>query len=138
MSFPVPGFGDPPGVTTTDLRDDTSLVYRFDAGHEDAFWLARQLCEQWLRERHVRTDAICDLLLVATELCTGATAGVVLRMFVANDGVEVVVESGAGAVVDGPVGDLRLAAAVCDEVVLRVMEEGTVVRARKHGVVLPE
>lgn len=125
-------------MTTTDLRDDTSLVYRFDADHHDAFWLARQLCEQWLRERHVRADAICDLLLVATELCTGATAGVVLRMFVTGDGVDVVVESGCGAVVDGPSGDLRLAAALCDEVVLRVTPDGTVVRARKHGVVLPE
>jgi hypothetical protein len=34
-------------------------------------------------------------------------------------------------------GDLRLAAALCDEIVLRVTPERTVVRARRHGVVLP-
>src|SRR5688572_18633898 len=125
-------------MTAADLRDDSSLVYRFDADRADAFWLARQLCEQWLRERRVRAEAISDLLLVATELCTGATAGVVLCVELDGDGVEVVVESGGGAVVEGPVGDLRLAAALCDEIVLRVTPERTVVRARRHGVVLPE
>ena len=124
-------------MTGTELRDDTSLVYRFDADQRDAFWLARQLVEQWLRERHVRADAIGDLLLVATELCTGATSGVVLRINVDGTGVEVVVESTCGAVVDAPTGDLRLAAALCDEVILRVGEDATVVRARKHNVVLP-
>ena len=130
--------GEPQGVTATSLRDETSLVYRFDAEHDGAFWLVRQLCEQWLRERRVRADVIPDLLLVATELCTGATAGVVLRVHVEDDAVEMLVETGPGAIGDGPSGDLRLAAAFCDDVVLRVTPECSVVRARRHGVVLPE
>jgi hypothetical protein len=123
---------------TTSLRDQTSLVYRFDADHDGAFWLARQLCEQWLRERGVRRDVIPDLLLVATELCTGAVAGVVLRVELDGDSVALQVESAGGAFVDParPAGDLRLAAAFCDELVLQVRPEGTVVRARKHGVIL--
>lgn len=125
-------------MSAAELRDDTCLVYRFDADQDDAFWLARQLCEQWLRERHVRADAICDLLLVTTELCTGASDGVVLRMDVIGNGVEVTVESSVGAIVDGPVGDLRLAAALCDELLVKVSADSTVVRARKQGVVLPE
>ncbi len=120
------------------LRDQTELVYQFSAEHDGAFWLARQLCEGWLRDRRVRTDAIPDLLLVTTELCTGATAGVVLRMEVHGNDVDIAVESAGGAFVDGPNGDLRLAAALCDEIVLRVTPECTVVRARRHGVVLPE
>jgi hypothetical protein len=125
-------------VTVADLRDGSSLVYRFDADQDDAFWLARQLCEQWLRERHVRADAVGDLLLVVTELCTGATTGVVLELHLDGDGVEVIVESNAGPIVEGPVGDLRLAAALCDEIVLRVRPDRTTVRATRHGVVLPE
>jgi hypothetical protein len=124
-------------VTVTSLRDEASLVYRFEADTSGAYWLARQLSEQWLRERNVRSDAVCDLLLVITELCTGATAGVVLRLFVQDDDVEVVVESAGGVVLDRPTGDLRLAAGLCDEIVLRVTPERTVVKARRHGVVLP-
>lgn len=125
-------------MTASGLRDQTSLVYRFDADLDRAFWLARQLMEQWLRECRVRTDAVCDLLLVTTELCTGATAGVVLRAEVVDGGVEISVESEAGAVLDRPTGDLRLAAALCDEIVLRSSPMRMVVRARRHGVVLPE
>lgn len=124
-------------MTVTSLRDETSLVYRFEADNDGAYWLARQLSEQWLRERGVRSDAVCDLLLVITELCTGATAGVVLRLFVRADAVEIVVESAGGVVLDRPVGDLRLAAGLCDEIVLRVTPERSVVTARRHGVVLP-
>jgi hypothetical protein len=125
-------------MTATSLREETSLVYRFDADADGAFWLVRQLVEQFLRERSVRSDAIPDLLLVTTELCTGAVAGVVLRVFVdEHGGVDVVVESCGGVVLDRPSGDLRLAASLCDEVVVRVTPERTVVRARRHGVVLP-
>ena len=120
------------------LRDETELVYQFSAEHDGAFWLARQLCEGWLRDRRVRTDVIPDLLLIVTELCTGATAGVVLRLGTEGTGVQISVESSGGAVLDRPAGDLRLAAALCDEVVLRVTPEGTLVVARRHGVVLPE
>lgn len=123
-------------TTVPSLRDESSLVYRFEADNDGAYWLARQLSEQWLRERGVRSDAVCDLLLVITELCTGATAGVVLRLFVVGDGVEVVVESASGIVLDRPTGDLRLAAGLCDEIVLQVKPQRTVVRARRHGVVL--
>lgn len=130
--------GDALGMTATSLREETSLVYRFDADVDGAFWLVRQLCEQFLRERGVRSDAIPDLLLVVTELCTGAVAGVVLRVFVGDDGgVEVVVESCGGVELGRECGDLRLAASLCDEVVLRVTPEQTVVRARRHGIVLP-
>lgn len=125
-------------MTSTSLRDDTCLVYRFDADHDGAVWLARQLCEQWLRDCRVRSDAIPDLLLAVTELCTGATAGVVLRGEVTDGDVEIVVESAGGTDVDGPNGDLRLAAALCDEIVLRVTPENTVVTARRRSVVLPE
>ena len=125
-------------MTPPSLRDQTELVYRFSAEHDGAFWLARQLSEGWLRDRRVRTDVIPDVLLVITELCTGATSGVVLRLRMVRDGIEVVVESGGGAALDGPAGDLRLAAALVDEVVLRVTPEQTVVTARRHGVVLPE
>lgn len=124
-------------MTHPSLRDETELVYRFSAAHDGAFWLARQLCEGWLRDRRVRTDVIPDLLLVITELCTGATAGVVLRLRMHGAAVEMSVESAGGAVVDRPTGDLRLAAALCDEVVLRVTPEETVVTARRAGVVLP-
>ena len=120
------------------LRDETELVYQFSAEHDGAFWLARQLCEGWLRDRRVRTDVIPDLLLIVTELCTGATAGVVLRLAMEGTGVQISVESSGGSVLDGPHGDLRLAAALCDEVVLRVTPEGALVVARRHGVVLPE
>lgn len=142
--------GHPSRVTTSSLRDTDRLVYRFDSGSAGAFWLARQLCEQWLRERHVRSDAVCDLLLVTTELCNAAAtwpgAHVVLRGRVDDRDVELSVESGgtasaAAPPVDDsvrPAGDLRLAAAMCDELILRVTPEQTVVRARKHGVVLPE
>lgn len=130
--------GNETAMGTPSLRDQTSLVYRFDANYDGAFWLARQLCEGWLRDRRVRTDAIPDLLLVTTELCTGATAGVVLRMEMHGNDVHISVESAGGAVVGGPSGDLRLAAALCDEIVLRVTPERTIVRAKRHGVVLPE
>ncbi|HWL36895.1 MAG TPA: hypothetical protein VNQ77_11930 [Frankiaceae bacterium] len=123
-------------MTATSLREETSLVYRFDADADGAFWLVRQLVEQFLRERHVRSDAIPDLLLVTTELCTGAVAGVVLRVFVEDYDVDIVVESCGGVVLDRPQGDLRLAASMCDEVIVRVTPEQTVVRARRHGVVL--
>ena len=124
-------------MTASGLRDDTTLVYRFDADTENSLWLARQLCEQWLRDRHVRADTVCDMLLVLNELCTGATEGVVLRLGLVGATVEIVVESSGGALVDGPVGDLRLAAAFCDELVLRVRPDRTTVRARAHVVVLP-
>jgi anti-sigma regulatory factor (Ser/Thr protein kinase) len=135
-------------VSTTSLRDETHLVYRFDAASEGAVWLARQLCEQWLRERHVRSDAISDLLLVTTELCTGVAYGeVVLRVGAEGADVDVTVESAGTATVVLPPGDdlirpaggdLRLAAALCDRIVLEVTPERTVVRARRHGVVLPD
>jgi hypothetical protein len=139
---------NPLGVTATSLRDQTHLVYRFDAASDGAVWLARQLCEQWLRERHVRSDAICDLLLVTTEMCTGIRHGeVVLRVGAEGADVDITVESaGSDTVVlpsdDDAVrpasGDLRLAAALCDRIVLEVTPERTVVRARRHGVVLPD
>lgn len=127
-------------MTATGLRDETSLVYRFDAEVDGAFWLARQLCEQWLRARHVRCDAVGDLVLVVTELCTGLHGPVVLRAECADDGgVALTVESAGGvAVSPGPTGDLRLAAALCDEVALSVTPDRTVARARAHGVILPE
>lgn len=131
---------------TSSLRDTDRLVYRFDADSAGAFWLARQLCERWLRDRHVRSDAVCDLMLVATELCAAAAtwpgAHVVLRGVVVDRDVELSVESGGTATVTDedvvrPAGDLRLAAAMCDELILKVTPEQTLVRARKHGVVLP-
>jgi hypothetical protein len=125
-------------MTATDLRDTGSFVYRFDADHDGAFWLARHLCEQWLGERQVRADAIPDLLLATTELCNGASGTVVLRIHVEGSDVEVVVESGGGVSIESPVGDLRLAAALCDELVLRVTPERSVALARRHGVVPPD
>jgi hypothetical protein len=133
---------------TTELRDEDTLVYRFEAGTEGAIWLARQLCERWLTERHVRSDAIADLVLAATELCSGTalwpTAHVVLRGHVHGADVELTVETTGtpeAVLADDGIrpggGDLRLAAALCDELVLRVTPERTVVLARKHGVVLP-
>lgn len=128
--------GDPYEVTTT-LRED-GLVYRFDAAVDGAFWLARQLCEQWLRDHHVRSDAIGDVLLIVNELCVGAHDGRVLRVNVIGDGVVVEVTAPAPDPLDtSRHGDLRLAAALCDEVVLRVTPEGSVVLARRHGIVLP-
>jgi hypothetical protein len=139
---------NPLGVTATSLRDQTHLVYRFDAASDGAVWLARQLCEQWLRERHVRSDAICDLLLVTTEMCTGIRHGeVVLRVGAEGADVDITVESAGSATIVLPSdddvvrpvsGDLRLAAALCDRIVLEVTPERTVVRARRHGVVLPD
>lgn len=131
---------------TTTLRDTESLVYRFDAGTQGAFWLARQLCERWLRDNHVRRDAICDLLVVLTELCSASgPAALVLRGRVEGDAVVLTVESAGTAAAAVPVddvvrptGDLRLAAALCDELVLRVTPEQTAVTARRHGVVLPD
>ncbi|HEV2889061.1 MAG TPA: hypothetical protein VGX28_01660 [Frankiaceae bacterium] len=126
-------------MTTASLRDEDVLVYRFDSG-DGGLWLARQLAEQWLRDRHVRSDAIPDLLLAINELCTGPVDRVVLRGRVVGDGIEVEVETSAPDVFTAlatPLGDLRLAAAVCDEVVLKVLPERTVVVARRHGVVLP-
>lgn len=128
-----------------ELRDQDTLVYRFEAGTDGALWLARQLCERWLTERHVRTEAIADLVLVATELCGSAalwpSAHLVLRGHIVGADVELVVETtGTPATLDEiqpSGGDLRLAAALCDELVLRVKPERTVVIARKHGVVLP-
>lgn len=144
-----PPSGDPLGVTATSLRDQTHLVYSFDAATPGAIWLARQLCEQWLRERHVRADAVQDLLLVTTELCAGATVGeVTVRVGAEDHDVEIEIESAGTDLTALPPsdddlavrpsgGDLRLAAAFCDELVLRVTPERTVVRARRHGVVLP-
>lgn len=126
-------------MTTASLRDGDVLVYRFDAG-DGSLWLARQLAEQWLRERHVRSDAVPDLLLAINELCTGPSENVVLRARVVGDGIEVEVEASAPDVftaLAAPLGDLRLAAAVCDEVVLKVLPDHTTVIARRHGVVLP-
>jgi hypothetical protein len=136
-------------VTASTLRDQDSLVYRFDPGTEGAFWLARQLCEQWLLDRHVRHDAVCDLLVVLTELCavSAPSGGLVLRTRVDGDAIVLTVESGGTAaivipddddVVVRPGGDLRLAAALCDELVLRVTPDQTVVTARRHGIVLPD
>jgi hypothetical protein len=131
-------------MTATTLRATDDLVYRLDPAMSGAFWLARQLCEQWLRERNVRTDATADLLVVATELCTveAAYGALVLRACVDGDTVILSVEStGDGPEVpveDAPRGDLRLAAALCDELVLRVSPERTVIVARRHGVVLPD
>ena len=128
------------GATTT-LRDQSSLVYRFDVG-TDGFWLARQLCEQWLRERHVRADAIADLLVVLSELCTveAAAGRLVIRGFVDDDCVVLTVESPTPAIMamDAPSGDLRLAAALCDELLIRVRPDRTTVTARRHGIVLPD
>ena len=129
-------------MTATTLREQDGLVYRFQAGTTDSFWLARQLFEQWLKERHVRVDAVCDLLVVLTELCTAeaAAVGLVVRAALDGDGVVVTVESATPQVlaVDAPSGDLRLAAALCDELVLRVDQDQTVVTARRHGIVLPD
>ncbi len=129
-------------MAATTLRNQDSLVYRFDPRAAGAFWLARQLCEQWLRERRVRADAVCDLLVVLTELCAAEApaGGLVLRATVEDDGVALTVEAGPAPMVpaDGPSGDLRLAAALCDELVLRVTPELTSVTARRHGVVLPD
>ena len=125
--------------STASLRDADVLVYRFDSG-DGSLWLARQLAEQWLRERHVRSDAIPDLLLAINELCTGPVDNVVLRARVVGADIEVEVETSAPDVFTAlatPLGDLRLAAAVCDEVVLRVTPDRTIVVARRHGVVLP-
>lgn len=134
---PAPRSNDP-RMGMPSLRDDATLVYEFDADNDGAVWLARQLCEGWLRDQRVRTDAVDDLLLVVTELCTGATEGVVLRLHNTGTGVEIGVETDGGALGDRPQGDLRLAAALCDEVVLRVTPERAVVCARRDGVVLPE
>jgi hypothetical protein len=126
-------------MPTASLRDEDTLVYRFDAG-DGSLWLARQLAERWLRERHVRSDAVPDLLLAINELCTGPVENVVLRARVVGDGIEVEVRTSAPDVFTAlaqPLGDLRLAAAVCDEVVLRVLPDHTSVVARRHGVVLP-
>lgn len=129
-------------MTTTTLREQDSLVYRFEAGATESFWLARQLFEQWLRERHVRADAVADLLVVLTELCTAeaSAVGLVVRSSVDGDGVVVKVESRTPPVlaVDAPSGDLRLAAALCDELTLRVGPDRTEVVARRHGIVLPD
>jgi hypothetical protein len=135
--------GDPLLVTATTLRDQTSFVYRFDAAQEGAYWLARQLCEQWLRDRHVRSDAVADLLVVVTELCAAGSGALVLRAAVDGDGVAVTVESAPVSVVPEedvihPHGDLHLAAALCDEIVLRVTPERTTTTARRHCVVLPD
>jgi len=127
-------------MSTASLRDQDVLLYRFDSG-DGSLWLARQLAEQWLRARHVRADAIPDLLLAINELCTGPGDNVVLRARVDGTGIEVEVETPAPDVFTAlatPLGDLRLAAAVCDEVVLRVTVDRTLVIARLHGVVLPE
>ncbi|HEU0131902.1 MAG TPA: hypothetical protein VFQ85_13010 [Mycobacteriales bacterium] len=134
-------------MPTTSLRDQDSLVYRFDVGHDGALWLARQLCEQWLRDRHVRSDAVCDLVLAVAEVCAGAalwpTAHVVVRGHIDGTDVEVTVEtSGATPPVEDDTvrpagGDLRLAAALVDELVLRVQPERSVVSLRRHGVILP-
>ncbi|HVF06117.1 MAG TPA: hypothetical protein VNA20_14845 [Frankiaceae bacterium] len=123
---------------TPSLRDDATLVYDFDADHDGAVWLARQLCESWLRDQRVRTDAVDDLLVVMTELCTGASEGVVLRLYNTGTGIDIFVDSDSTALVEGPQGDLRLAAALCDEVILRATPERTTVCARRDGVVLPE
>jgi hypothetical protein len=128
-------------TSAASLRDSDVLVYRFDSEGDGSLWLARQLAEQWLRERRVRTDAIPDLLLAINELCTGAVDNVVLRARVEGPDIEVEVETAAPDVFTAlatPLGDLRLAAAVCDEVVVRVTEDHTAVVARRHGVVLPE
>lgn len=136
--FDRPGADTDPRMGTPSLRDDAILVYEFDADHDGAVWLARQLSEGWLRDQRVRTDAIGDLLLVMTELCTGATEGVVLRLHNTGTGVEIVVDTRGAALAYGPHGDLRLAAALCDEIVLRVTPDRTTICARRDGVVLPE
>jgi hypothetical protein len=133
-------------MSSTTLRDTESLVYRFDAATPGAFWLARQLCERWLRDNNVRRDAVCDLLVVLTELCAASgPSALVLRGRVDGDAVVLTVESAGPQAVAVPVddavrpaGDLRLAAALCDELVLRVTPEQTAVTARRHGVVLPD
>lgn len=127
-------------MSTASLRDEDVLVYRFDST-DGSLWLARQLVEQWLRDRRVRSDAIPDLLLAINELCTGPVDDVTLRARVVGADIEVEVETSAPDVFTAlatPLGDLRLAAAVCDEVVLRVDPDRTLVVARRHGVVLPE
>lgn len=121
-----------------------TLEYRFDAARPDSLWLVRQLCDQWLREHHVRADAVTDLLLVVTELCTDPAPGdVVVRVSMTNSDVEVEVEMGersplsvAGDEAPTPGGDLRLAAALVDELVLKVSPAGTVARCRRHDVLL--
>jgi hypothetical protein len=129
-------------MTATTLREDTTLVYRFDSAGTGAFWLARQLFEQWLRAHHVRADAVCDLLVALSEICTvqAPAGGLVLRAAVEGDAVAFTVEAGSAVVAPGeaPGGDLRLAAALVDEVALRVRPDRTWVTARRHGVVLPD
>jgi anti-sigma regulatory factor (Ser/Thr protein kinase) len=121
----------------TELRDPRSFDYHFDAGHENALWLVRQMGEQWLREHGVRDEAVSELLLVTTELCTGAAGMVELEMRIDGTNIEIVVATAGRPSIDMPAGDLRLAAALCDELVLRVRPGRTVAIARRHGAVLP-
>lgn len=125
------------------LRTDDFLEYRFEATSQASLWLGRQLVAQWLVERAVRQDVVPDLLVVVNELCTAAvdhrgdrSGEVRLRVWLTGTDVEIEVEDWCGMVGDRPP-DLRLAAALVDEVVLRVRGARTVVRARAHAVVLP-
>lgn len=124
------------------------LEYRVDPRSPDSLWLARQLVQQWLVEHDVRHDAVGNLVLATTELCTDAAQRtaepLVVRTWVEQRDVVLEVDSetcvgpfGDGDNETGPGGDLRLAAALVNEVTLRVAGRRTVVHAVARDVVLP-
>ncbi len=129
------------------LRDVDFLEYRFDPASTESLWLARQLVEQWLIDRRVRGDRVPDLLLATTEVCTSAVrhhpGELSLKVWLDDGDVFIEVEEndgGDGAEygdLDGAGGDLRLAAALVDEVILRVDSGRTSVRCVARALVLP-
>jgi anti-sigma regulatory factor (Ser/Thr protein kinase) len=135
---------------TVDLRSGQALSYKFSPRSTASVWLARELTGQWLREHDVLGSDADDLLLVCSELTTNAVAHagrgstIKLRVSFATDTVTIEVEDepagGAAASPDFdgesdealPVGNLRVAAALSDEVTITVRGNRTTVCATKR------
>jgi anti-sigma regulatory factor (Ser/Thr protein kinase) len=128
----------------TTLRGRSELRYRFTPRTSASVWLARELLGQWLRERDVTAEEAGDLLLVCSELTTNAVrhAGthsiVHLRCWYDAGCFHLEVEdepapgAPAGEIDDeAGGGDLRVAAALCDSLTIRVRGECTTISCRR-------
>jgi anti-sigma regulatory factor (Ser/Thr protein kinase) len=130
-----------------DLRSGQALSYKFSPRSTASVWLARELTGQWLREHDVVGVDADDLLVVCSEITTNAVAHagrgstITLRVWFAADVVRLEVEDvpGNGVPTDAeddsealPAGDLRVAAALSDEITITVRGDRTTVQATKR------
>jgi hypothetical protein len=117
----------------------TPLLHRF-APHVSELPVARHVLRDWLDGVALDDQAVQELLVVATELCTDAVSStaaglVTLRAWEDDGGVVVEVEGSIGGV-DTTVRSrrgLRIVEGLCDEVLTMVRGRSRFVRCRKRA-----